>query len=30
MKKLFATLAMVMLTAAGFAQSEKLEPEFIG
>ena len=30
MKKYFATLAMVMLTAAGFAQSEKLEPEFIG
>lgn len=30
MKKYFVTLAMVMLTAAGFAQSEKLEPEFIG
>ena len=30
MKKYFATLAMVMLAAAGFAQSEKLEPEFIG
>ena len=30
MKKYFATLAMVMLTAASFAQSVKLEPEFIG
>lgn len=30
MKKLFATIAMVMLTVASFAQSEKLEPEFIG
>ena len=30
MKKYFATLAMVMLTAASFAQSEKIEPEFIG
>ena len=30
MKKYFATLAMIMLTAAGFAQSQKLEPEFIG
>lgn len=30
MKKIFATLTMVMLTVACFAQSEKLEPEFIG
>lgn len=30
MKKYFATFAMIMLTAAGYAQSEKLEPEFIG
>ena len=30
MKKIFVTLTMVMLTVASFAQSEKLEPEFIG
>ena len=30
MKKLMMTIAMAMLTVAGYAQSEKLEPEFIG
>lgn len=30
MKKYFVTIVMAMLTVAGYAQSEKLEPEFIG
>ncbi|MGM9702477.1 MAG: hypothetical protein ACI3YZ_02855 [Prevotella sp.] len=30
MKKLFATFALVMLAVAGYAQSQNLEPEFIG